>query len=441
MNRHDRRVWIGLFFLLAAIFGGAWCLWQQPQGELVGSLRQLRNHLLTVPTRYAFDDSASAFPLETNDPIFARVDGEWVLVGTIEWAPGSDNETVSRKVSARWFETRYHPVDATWHYYETPKDFGWIANVLLPENKRLALAKSLVERFRSHQAEIITHLEPVVTQSISGLAPLVQSRIRESLESQQAELAALAEKYHAELIQERIVPIVKTEVMPIIRSRSQPLLNQIGEELFERVSLWSFAWRYLYDTSPLPQRDLVKRKFERFVEQEAVPVLESHTEEVLELVRAIARDIASNEVVRKVAKDATSEMFHDPELRRILAKCIEDVFTDSEPFRETLKRNLESESGQQLARSLQRTLEPWLREAGVQLLGTPEEGLTPELVAVLRSQILAKDQRWIVVAVEPKTHPSSPPNFNIQLTRGNEWVRYPMLIEAQRRNTLTKMEP
>ena len=255
-------------------------------------------------------------------------------------------------------------MDATWHYYATPKDFGWIANVLLPENKRLALAKSLVERFRSHQAEIITHLEPVVTQSISDLAPLVQSRIRESLESQQAELAALAEKYHAELIQERIVPIVKTEVMPIIRSRSQPLLNQIGEELFERVSLWSFAWRYLYDTSPLPQRDLVKRKFERFVEQEAVPVLESHTEEVLELVRAIARDIASNEVVRKVAKDATSEMFHDPELRRILAKCIEDVFTDSEPFRETLKRNLESESGQQLARSLQRTLEPLATGSG-----------------------------------------------------------------------------
>jgi hypothetical protein len=60
-------------------------------------------------------------------------------------------------------------------------------------------------------------------------------------------------------------------------------------------------------------------------------------------------------------------------------------------------------------------LQPLANEIGVELFGTDTEGLTPELVAVLRSQILGKDQRWLVVRKVDAPG-------NQEISANSEWV-------------------
>ncbi len=69
------------------------------------------------------------------------------------------------------------------------------------------------------------------------------------------------------------------------------------------------------------------------------PSLRSHAEEILKTLRDIATDIAANEVVRNMAKETANEMFHDPQLRTILAKTVQDVLSDPAPLQQTLQRN------------------------------------------------------------------------------------------------------
>ena len=57
-------------------------------------------------------------------------------------------------------------------------------------------------------------------------------------------------------------------------------------ELWNRVSLWRFTWRYAYDRIPLlPNRVKFRDEFHRFVDKEALPVLAEHSDEIEPLDR------------------------------------------------------------------------------------------------------------------------------------------------------------
>ncbi len=190
---------------------------------------QLGEHWLESQPRYELE--SGPFPLQSQDPIFAEVNGRWHLIGLVE------GPTLSPTLHhVRWLDPHWEPdADSTWSYHETPHDFAWVANVLLPEPKRRQLAEKLLARFRLHQQELMTHVEPVISQAIMELMPIIQERIRVSLEEQREALSELSARYQVELVQEKLVPVIKSEILPIIRERSQPLMNSIGEELFDRV--------------------------------------------------------------------------------------------------------------------------------------------------------------------------------------------------------------
>ncbi len=201
--------------------------------------------------------------------------------------------------------------------------------------------------------------------------------------------------------------------------------------------------RYLYDVLPLTEREF-GTEFSRFVRDDAVPVVESHLEEIVAVLKEIAVDVGRNPKVRSSSRKTASEMFHDPRLRQIFAQSLRDVFEDSQSLRELIRKNWESEAGSRVSMTLEEVVDPWLREAGAKLLGTPEEGLTEEFIAVLRSQILAKDRRWIVAYVRQEATPESTGNSiaptadanGEEASRGRTMIagrafpRYPILIDA-----------
>jgi hypothetical protein len=59
-------------------------------------------------------------------------------------------------------------------------------------------------------------------------------------------------------------------------------------------------------------------------------------------------------------------------------------------------------------------LEPTARRIGDLLFGTRETGVSPEFARVLRSQILGKDRRWLVLAASAASHDAPEPRTNGQ---------------------------
>ena len=61
--------------------------------------------------------------------------------------------------------------------------------------------------------------------------------------------------------------------------------------------IWRFGWRAAYDRSPLPRRDLVQQEWDRFVEQDAIPVFDQHMDEIVAAVQQTIAEIAANQAV------------------------------------------------------------------------------------------------------------------------------------------------
>lgn len=83
---------------------------------------------------------------------------------------------------------------------------------------------------------------------------------------------------------------------------------------------------------------------------------------------------------------------------------------------------MQSPTTQEFMSQLESSLQPLANQIGVELFGTPDEGLTPELVAVLRSQVLGKDQRWIVVKSAISAEDSNEP---LPRETNSTWIAKP----------------
>lgn len=397
-----------------------WCSYQRL--NVGGTLREVVASSFRQTEKVTLENQ-TAIDFQHSDPILTETSTGWKVVGSVV-------QSTPKQIQIVWYDPLLVPSENSFRAYETPHSLTWVATTLLPEEKRRILAAELVRRLQENQTELTATLEPLLVQSLRDLLPIIQERLQESLQKHQLQWQLLAEKYRESLVKEKLVPLVKSEIMPILQSDSKELLSQIGIELFEKVSLLRFTWRYLYDVSPLPQRDLVKREFDRFMRDEGIPVIEKHMDEILSTMKRSIQHVSENAEVRRVAAEASSEMFHDPELRAILSETLRDVFEDPQPMRDAIRKNWEGESGIAFGNAVSKVVDPWLRQAGEELFGT-DRGLTPELISVLRSQILAKDQRWMVVATKPRSGSFAPKGLSVQT--GTGLPRFPLLVEM--RNT------
>ena len=95
----------------------------------------------------------------------------------------------------------------------------------------------------------------------------------------------MGDRIESDILREELVPLVREEIFPVIQEEAQPLAMDIGKSMWNRFSLVSFSWRYLYDVLPLPERNAVRTEFQRFLDQEAVPELESRTDEFVDVTK------------------------------------------------------------------------------------------------------------------------------------------------------------
>lgn len=383
---------------------------------------------------------AEPIPLAVGDPIFFVDEASTIRqVGEItelRTASGTEARFGREVAGAR---AMFYPnapeltaADAI-DYYATDNSVRWVLETMLPQEKQAAIAHEMATAIERHQAEILTALRPIAEASLMSAMEVLEEDLPAALVRHRRELEHIGARYQRELVDRDIVPLVRREVWPIVRRHSEPVLNQIGMEMWERVSLWSFTWRYLYDVSPLPARNRFAQEWARFVENEGLPIIERHTDDIVRIVQRSLVDTARNRKVRSAVRENALKMLQDEELQGVVWKIFREVIVDNPKLKAILKEQWTSPEAHSALQLASARLEPTARRIGDMLLGTREGGITPEFARVLRNQVLDKDRRWLVLrsnraATSESASPAIDHNSSIPVQRSRASMPFPAIM-------------
>lgn len=398
-----RQITIGILCWLAAV-AGTWISLSRELGSADHSVAALTAEISdwVLSQRVTLEaECDTRIALAVGAPVLLEeTDGTYRQVGVVRGNFNRERRnhfTQRARVQVYGSALKSFPEGVELRYCTTPTSLDWVAATLLPPERRQQISAVITAEWKQHRSEIQQKLTPIVQESIQRTISVIESELPLIMLNYRNEFTNLGERYQAEIIREQIVPMVKARILPIIEEEAQPLISAIGRQLWNRVSLWSFTWRYFYDVSPLPQRDAVVQEFERFLQQEVMPELRSRTPEFVEVTERILSRISADPDVSSTIRQSLRQISADPELHRIVWGIVRDLVVQNETLRKSLEEYWNDESTQEALGLTSARIEPAARTIGDLIIGTREQGITPEFSRVLRSQVLLKDRHWLVL--------------------------------------------
>ncbi|MCA9137738.1 MAG: hypothetical protein KDB00_13295 [Planctomycetales bacterium] len=402
MKRTQKRA-LGLVFwtvaIAAAVFGAA-NLMQTERGNSGPrqTIESVARYVMRTETTFRQIDPTSS--LRLGDPVFSAND-----------EPGADGGTEFRQVG-RVSEVIVGPsqteVEIVWYDSEVPADqcqlfqyhstgrLSEVVETLMPPEKQQAIRDEISRAMARHGQELSQAFVPLVEESLKKSMPVIEDEFRRSVARHRSELDAAAQRWNDELVQDRLIPMARREILPIVKKHGQPPAEAIGREIWDRASLFRFGWRAIYDKTPLPRKDLLREEWQRFVEEEAVPVLEEHMDEIVVAIQRSVRDVSKNPAIRQELSDVAEQIAADPQSRRLVQTILKETFVENPELHQVWRQVWSSDKARAAFEIAGDRMEPVVRKIGDQIFGSEEDGINPDFARVLRTQILRKDRRWIV---------------------------------------------
>ena len=400
-------VWLGL----------AGALYWSVTTQVMSQGRSVKDDLVPALWSHAFDHHPQAqLSMEESiwtsigDPIFiihpddafTQV-GEIISLGDIT-GPQANFGAYTRKATAKFYP--HGPTlsaGARLTFYETPFSTEWIVSTMLPPEKRKLIIADIRQTFEDHSEEILAALRPIVEESLREAVMAVEAELPKVLAKHEANLAALGGKYQAEILEKRLLPLVKEEIFPMAMERAKPVANTIGQKLWDRVSVWRFGVRFLWDQTPFADGENVKREFARFLKEDAVPIVESHTADLVAVLQNVVSDAAKNKKIQAVFRESVSQVIEDKELQKVVWAILRDAVLENQRVHEVIDRHWRGPKAKAAFALAGDRLELMVIRIGDMLMGTRETGISPELARVLRYRLLHKDSRYYVLEIRKES--------------------------------------
>lgn len=415
---------------------GGWALWQWAQSAAQGRSAEapsLRTYLTDV-RREVVVRYPQVVLLAINDPVYywpetgapQRVGRVSALLKESRPLPERIAYVDQARVELYSFGPPTQPGSLLTHYV-APLSLASVAELLAPPEKRAAAVAELQAALLEHQQALVQALAPLVERSMHETLAIVQEDFPGVWQRRRPEIDALLQEYRVQIVDRELLPLVQAEVWPIAVEHGQPVATAIGRELWSRVSLWRFGWRFLYDRSPLPERNLAEREFQRFLAEEVQPVLQERTPEIAAAVEQIVADVADDPQVRLFVRGSLDRVLQDARVRRLIVQMLREVLVDNPRVRAALMQTWTGPDAERVLNFASSKLEPTIRRLTDKLLGTPQTGITPEFAEALRMQILQKDRRWLQLTPAAGTDAEPVAAFDVQV--GGESPLNPFLAE------------
>jgi len=329
------------------------------------------------------------------DPVFSYDEnGKPVRIGHVVspteiWAPsGTDVQVQVYDSTFPWNTGRLE-------LHRPNRNLARVAEVMLTEDRLERLQSILTQVRQQHQAEVSAELAPIIRQAFFDLRPIIEQELRTAIVNHRPDLDQLSEKYRSKIVNQRLVPLVQAEILPVVQKHATPLLESIGGEMWQKVSLWRFAWRYVYDGSVGPSEKLVQQEWRRFMDQHAMPILQAHSQDFVDVQTIIVRELAANPQVKQAIRDSLDDILDDAEAWSVVRSILSQAITNNSEVQQKLREVLQSPQTQASLSRISARLEPHAVLIGQELFGTPQE-VNKEFALVLRHMILNKDEQWLV---------------------------------------------
>jgi hypothetical protein len=394
--------------------------------------------------------STATISVGLDDPIFLQdPDGSFRQVGM---AVDINGQTTRNPTLTRQFEVViYDDARSAFadgfelHYHTSPMSLDWVVKTMIPPERQREIAAYIASEWQLQQAQLVAELKPVVREGLKTAARAIEAELPGILRSYRSELNELGDRFETEILKEEIVPLVQEEILPIIEEEATPVAEEVVRALWKKVSLFSFAWRFLADKSPLPKKDRVKAEFQRFVEEEVVPELESRTDQFIAVTENIVRRSLENPRVKSVLRENLKRVIEDDELQNLLRRIVREAIVENQTLRTSVEAYLNNQQTKAVMKLAGARLEPMVRHIGDLIFGTRERGITPEFSRILRSQILKKDRRWFVMVprsdVAADDLPDDAAKNAIPVVPAPSAMIYPMGFGGNQQSPLTPEAP
>ncbi|MGI9471762.1 MAG: hypothetical protein ACR2NZ_09540 [Rubripirellula sp.] len=395
MNRSVLR-WVGILTWVGMLCA-AYMLARMGKERESSPVLSLQSYFQGPRDRVAVEDTSGRVRL--HDPVFfLQTDGAWQQVGFVDTV-AVEPDSVS---TVTWHADEIDPGQCRFTLYRNRGRLEDVVSTMFPPEMRLKIQERLTAVMSQHGDELSAAFVPLVQASLQRSMPVIEEEFRLAVERHRPEIEQLGDRWNEEVVSERLIPLARREIMPIVREHGEPTAEEIGRELWDRASLWRFGWRAMYDRSPLPRKDLLQEEWDRFVDNEAVPVFEQHMDDIVTSVQEIVAEVAANEVIRSELADVASGIASDADTQRLVREILKETLIDNQRLRDVWSEVWSSADAQAALDLAGDRLEPVIRQIGDDLFGSREEGINPNFARVLRNQILGKDRQWLVASLDTK---------------------------------------
>jgi hypothetical protein len=284
---------------------------------------------------------------------------------------------------------------------------AWTVEVLLPPERRREILEDLGAFTRERRQEILDTFWPPAELFLRDGTRILEEDLPAILAKRDERVQKVIQKHRDTTFEKEMLPVLKKEAWPRVQEHSKPLMEKVGEELWGRMPKWELGWRYVYGQLPFTDPETMRRRWDRYVEEEAVPVLTAHTDEFLEVVQKVLADLAANPRVKDSLRLGFTRLVEDPEFADLIRDVFEELFASQGRLVAAFRERFSSPEFTERLNRLFEELGPCLEASADRILLGENQSIHPDLARVLRRQILLKDACWILL--EPGSGAPAPP--------------------------------
>ena len=282
-------------------------------------------------------------------------------------------------------------------HYRADESLLWVVRTLLPPAKQARIRLAIRTALDQHGEAIREAMLPIVADSLRAAFAAVERELPEVIAAHRDQLQQLGMDYQDEIVRGELLPVIRTRILPIAERRAGPLVRSIGREIWERVSLWRIGSRYVWDLLPLTGGESLETEWTRIVQNEALPILERRSPEILAVLSEIATEAAKDPEVQATVRRAAGVLADDGRLHALIWSMFRSAVLENRALRQALAEHWRSPRAQDAIAAATARLEPTFARIGDTILGTRRDGISPEFAQVLRNRVLLKDRQWYVL--------------------------------------------
>ncbi|HLU48876.1 MAG TPA: hypothetical protein VK116_12360, partial [Planctomycetota bacterium] len=300
----------------------------------------------------------------------------------------------------RIFDRRdFHPrSDASLTLIRVPELAGaWVFHTLVPPEKLEVIEREWLAAWRRERPEILRRFTPLGRRLVSIAVDAARRDTQPFLVRHRPRIERFLQRIEGSLGDEELRTLFEDVVWPTLRRHFEPIVDELGREIWDRLPIWSFSWRFAWQSLPLTSDDLMEERWREFVGDEIAPLVRARMGDLIATSKLAARDIFASPKVAAALRELGVTVMTDPEFHDIIDLYVREVLLENAALREEVQTFLRSKPVQiELAWAASR-LETVVRRIGDLLLGTRATGISPEFATVLRAQILLKGKHRLCV--------------------------------------------